>query len=192
LTLYLSRFFFEKNPRGIGLLAEPHALHAVVRAMGGGGRYLYRVESVRGSPALLVQTLAHPDLTGLPEGALRLVGVKRLESFLFQEGTAYRFLLQANLVEQVKGRPLRLLSLDEAAERAKGLIRGAEVKVIHAHRLKPLKVRRPEGEPFSLDVVELRGVLTVRDRESFFEVLGRGIGRGKAYGLGLLSVAPIR
>jgi CRISPR system Cascade subunit CasE len=190
--LYLSRFLFEKNPRGFGLLADPHTLHAVVRGMGNGGRYLYRVENVRGTPALLVQTPNHPDLTGVPEGALRLVGVKRLEPTLFQEGATYRFLLLANLVEQVKGRSLRLLSPDEVAERAKRLIRGAEVKAIHAHRLKPLKVRRPEGEPFSLDVVELRGVLTVQDRESFFEVLGQGIGRGKAYGLGLLSVAPAR
>jgi CRISPR system Cascade subunit CasE len=192
LTLYLSRFFFERSPQGFGLLADSHALHAVVRGMGNGGRYLYRVESVRGSPALLVQTPTHPDLTGVPEGALRLVGVKRLEPFLFREGTPYRFLLQANLVEQARGRPLRLLSLEEAIERVKGAIRGAEVKAVQAHRLKPLKVRRPEGAPFSLDVVEFRGVLTVRDRESFFETLGRGVGRGKAYGLGLLSVAPVR
>jgi CRISPR system Cascade subunit CasE len=190
--LYLSRFFFEKSPQGLGLLADSHTLHAVVRGMANGGRYLYRVESVRGAPALLVQTPTHPDLTGVPEGALRLVGVKRLEPGLFQEGAVYRFLLRANLVEQARGRSLRLLSIDEAVERAKRLIRGAEVKVVQAHRLRPLKVRRPEGEPFSLDVVELRGVLTVQDRDSFFEVLGRGVGRGKAYGLGLLSLAPAR
>lgn len=191
MNLYLSRFLFEKSPQGLRLLENPHALHAVVRAMGGGGRYLYRVETVRGAPALLVQTLAHPDLTGLPEGALRLVGVKRLEDSFLREGAPYRFLLRANLVEQNKGRATRLLSLDEAVERAKGAIRGAEVEVVQAHRLRPLKVRRPAGKPFSLDVVELRGVLTVRDRESFFDVLSQGIGRGKGYGLGLLSLAPL-
>lgn len=191
MNLYLSRFLFEKSPQGLGLLENPHALHAVVRGMGGGERYLYRVETVRGAPALLVQTLAHPDLTGLPEGALRLVGVKRLDPSFIREGASYRFLLRANLVEQNKGRATRLLSLDEAGERAKGAIRGAEVEVAQAHRLRPLKVQRPGGKSFSLDVVELRGVLTVRDREPFFDVLSRGIGRGKGYGLGLLSLAPL-
>jgi CRISPR system Cascade subunit CasE len=192
LTLYLSRFLFERSPEGLRLLEDTHALHAVVRGMGGGGRYLYRVETVRGAPALLVQTLAHPDLTGLPEGALRLVGVKRLDPFFLQEGAPYRFLLRANLVEQKKGRATRFLSLEEAVERAKGAIRGAEVEVVHADRLRPLRVRRPGGEPFSLDVVELRGVLRVQDREPFFDVLSRGIGRARGYGLGLLSLAPLR
>jgi CRISPR system Cascade subunit CasE len=192
LNLYLSRFFFEKSPQGLRLLEDPHALHAVVRGMGGGGRYLYRVETVRGAPALLVQTLAHPDLTGLPEGALRLVGVKRLDPSFLQEGNPYRFLLRANLVEQKKGRSTRFLSLGEAVERVKQAIRGAEVEVVHAHRLKPLKVQRPEGKPFSLDVVEFQGVLTVQDRELFFDVLSQGVGRARGYGLGLLSLAPLR
>jgi CRISPR system Cascade subunit CasE len=191
LNLYLSRFFFEKSPEGIRLLESPHVLHAVVRGMGGGERYLYRVETVRGVPALLVQTLLHPDLTGVPEGALRLVGVKRLDPSSLREGARYRFLLQANLVEQKKGRATRFLSLDEAVQRAKWAIRGAEVAVIEAHRLRPLKVQRPGEKPFSLDVVELRGVLTVRDREALFDVLGRGIGRARGYGLGLLSLAPL-
>jgi len=191
LTLYLSRFFFEKSPKGFGLLADPHTLHAVVRGMGGGERYLYRVETVRGAPALLVQTLVPPDLTVVPEGALRLVGVKRLEPSFLREGALYRFFVQANLVQQKKGRATRFLSLDEAVERARGAIRGAEVAAVQAHRLRPLKVHRPGGKPFSIDVVELRGVLTVQDREAFFEVLSRGIGRARGYGLGLLSLAPL-
>jgi CRISPR system Cascade subunit CasE len=191
LNLYLSRFLFEKSPQGLRLLENPHALHAVVRGMGGGGRYLYRVETVRGAPALLAQTLLHPDLTGVPERALRLVGVKRLDPSSLREGAVYRFFVQANFVQQKKGRATRLLSLDEAVERAKGAIRGAEVAAVQAHRLRPLKVRRPGGKPFSIDVVEFRGVLTVRDREAFFEVLGRGIGRARGYGLGLLSLAPL-
>jgi len=191
LTLYLSRFLFEKTPRGYGLLQDPHALHAVVRGMGNGGRYLYRVERVRGAPALLVQTPAHPDLTGVPEGTLRLVGVKRLEVELLRRGVPYRFLLRANLVERGED-GVRILPLEEAVERAKRAISGAEARVLEARRLRPLKVRRPESEPFSLDVVEIRGVLVVQDLEAFLGVLARGVGRGKAYGLGLLSLAPAR
>jgi CRISPR-associated protein Cas6/Cse3/CasE subtype I-E len=191
LSLYLSRFLFEKSPEGLELLENVHALHAVVRSMGGGERYLYRVETVRGTPALLVQTLADPDLTGLPEEALRLVGVKRLDPSSLREGAVYRFFVQANFIEQIKGRATRLLSLDEAVQRARRAIRGAEVVAVQAHRLRPLKVRRPGVKPFSIDVVEFRGVLTVRDREALFEVLSRGIGRARGYGLGLLSLAPL-
>ncbi len=191
MNVYLSRFLFEKSPGGIRLLESPHTLHAVVREMGGGERYLYRVETVRGAPALLVQTLLYPDLTGVPEGALRLVGVKRLDPSFLREGGTYRFLVQANLIQQKKGRATRFLSLDEAVQRAKWAIRGAEVAAVQAHRLRPLKVHRPGGKPFSIDVVELRGVLTVRDREAFFDVLSRGVGRARGYGLGLLSLAPL-
>lgn len=191
MTLYLSRFLFEKTPRGYGLLQDPHALHAVVRGMGNGGRYLYRLESVRGAPALLVQTPAHPDLTAVPEGTLRLVGVKRLEAELLRQGVPYRFLLRANLVERGED-GARVLPLEEAVGRAKRAVSGAEVRVLEARRLSPLKVRRPEGKPFSLDVVEIRGVLEVQDLEAFLGVLARGVGRGKAYGLGLLSLAPAR
>ncbi len=191
MNLYLSRFLFEKSPEGIRLLENPHALHAVVRGMGGGERYLYRVETVRGAPALLVQTLLHPDLTGVPEGALRLVGVKRLDPSSLREGAPYRFLLRANLIQQKKGRATRLLSLDEAVQRAKWAIRGAEVAAVQAQRLRPLKVRRPGSKPFSIDVVEFRGVLTVRDREALFDVLSQGVGRARGYGLGLLSLAPL-
>ncbi len=191
MTLYLSRFLFEKSPEGIRLLESPHALHAVVRGMGGGERYLYRVETVRGAPALLVQTLLHPDLTGVLGGALRLVGVKRLDPSFLREGAPYRFLLRANLIQQKKGRATRFLSLDEAVQRVKWAIRGAEVVAVQAQRLRPLRVRRPGGKPFSIDVVEFRGVLTVRDREALFDVLARGVGRARGYGLGLLSLAPL-
>jgi hypothetical protein len=40
--------------------------------------------------------------------------------------------------------------------------------------------------------VEIRGVLVVHDLEAFLKALARGVGRGKAYGLGLLSLAPAR
>jgi len=40
--------------------------------------------------------------------------------------------------------------------------------------------------------VEYRGVLTVTDRAKFYETFTRGIGSAKAFGFGLLVIAPLR
>jgi CRISPR system Cascade subunit CasE len=40
--------------------------------------------------------------------------------------------------------------------------------------------------------VRFEGVLEVRDADRFREALANGIGPGKAYGFGLLSIAPVR
>lgn len=51
------------------------------------------------------------------------------------------------------------------------------------------KNSRPEITLYS---VVFEGHLTINDREKFIETLQNGIGPGKAYGFGLLSVAPLR
>lgn len=191
MVLYLSRFFFGKSPRGLALLSEPHALHGAVRAMAGGqGRYLYRLE-VGGRPALLAQTPAHPDLTALPPG-LEFAGVKRLSPEALRRGAPYRFLLRANLAWRTREGAVHIPSLTEAARGVEEALQGARLLRLEVRKRSPLKVRRPEGKPFSLDVVEARGILVVEEPEALFGVLARGIGRGKAYGLGLLSLAPLR
>ena len=42
----------------------------------------------------------------------------------------------------------------------------------------------------SLNVVQFDGILTVSDSAAFLRALSGGIGKAKAYGLGLLSVGP--
>ena len=44
----------------------------------------------------------------------------------------------------------------------------------------------------TLDGVTFEGVLEVTDAEKFREALAKGVGSGKAYGFGLLSVAKAR
>ena len=50
--------------------------------------------------------------------------------------------------------------------------------------------RKQEGrdKPVSLREVSYEGVLTVTDVEKFKELLCRGMGRGRAYGMGLLTI----
>lgn len=53
--------------------------------------------------------------------------------------------------------------------------------------------RRSKGDaPVTLDTATFEGALTITDAELFTDVLLTGIGRGKAYGCGLLTVAAAR
>ncbi len=55
-----------------------------------------------------------------------------------------------------------------------------------------LVIRKPgTGPRVVLTTVEFRGVLRVTDREAFGVILRRGIGRGRAFGCGLLSLARV-
>ena len=53
--------------------------------------------------------------------------------------------------------------------------------------------RRKMGESYKMTHLAVRfdGFLRVTDAGAFRETLTRGIGSGKAYGFGLLSVAPV-
>lgn len=47
------------------------------------------------------------------------------------------------------------------------------------------------GKP-NLQAAKLRGVLVVKDKERFKEVFKLGVGRGRAYGFGLLQITPLK
>lgn len=56
-----------------------------------------------------------------------------------------------------------------------------------------IKSRRKSGErPMTFGSVVFEGILQVTDAEKFRKALTSGIGSGKAYGFGLLSVAPVK
>lgn len=48
------------------------------------------------------------------------------------------------------------------------------------------------GNKVTIDTVRFDGVLTIRDPASMERALAQGLGHAKAFGLGLLSIAPLR
>lgn len=82
----------------------------------------------------------------------------------------------------------------------KGLQHGFRLISLHANPATLNLVARPEGKlvgrripaqpPMKFGSVTFEGVLEVADLEKFAEALAKGIGSGKAYGFGLLSIAP--
>ncbi len=76
------------------------------------------------------------------------------------------------------------------AEGKEGLVWSVEVRA--EGKMKGRKKDGAVGHAMTHLAATFDGLLRVTDRDSFLETLVHGIGSGKAYGFGLLSVAPVR
>jgi len=179
---------------------------------------LYRLETTVARPQLLVQSRTAPDWKALPHGYLAeapldvnpaTTSLERLFGSV-REQARYRFRLVANptrdiCVPQPDGSKVEKrveLRGEEAwyqwLER-KGMQHGfrplrhaAKPEVLNAAATAPGKLRgRRQGATITVAPVRFDGLLVVTDSERFRETLASGIGRSRAYGCGLLSVAPV-
>lgn len=197
-------------------LADAHRLHG--RVMGGfppdaGGRaasgILYRLdEPSSGRPTLLVQSAAQPAWE-VPEGYLSAPPEqKQLETFLAEivEGNWLRFRLLANVTRKIdtKSRPDgarsngRRVELRDDGGRLNWLSRKAgecgffvDTAAVYLSPQPSVSGRR-KGRGIAFRGVRFDGVLRVTDPEHLREAVRTGIGPAKAYGFGLLSLAPAR
>jgi CRISPR system Cascade subunit CasE len=173
---------------------------------------LYRVEAdANANPIVLVQTARRPDWSGLPRGYLALgvadsAQVKSLEAAYsdIQSGTPWRFRLRANPTRKIHtdGRPngQRVDIRGDAAlldwlerkgrEQCGFAIPGREKAVViraepalFGHR------RSGESNRMAFGSVLFDGRLVATEPDQFGAALREGIGPGKAYGFGLLSIA---
>lgn len=173
---------------------------------------LYRVEtSDQGkTPYLLVQSEAEPNwerVSALHPGMFCSAVVREMEPE-FKVGRRLRFRLRANPTKMLTNRdgagerhPKRV-GLYREQEQREWLARTAErsgfqvdpAAVLMTPRgqltgAKPAAVGRSVGARVRCFVVDYDGILTVSDAEMFERCLREGIGRSKAWGCGLLSVA---
>lgn len=202
------------------LLASPQAMHAAVRAAfadprdheRAGARTLWRVDTTHnGTVHLYVVSPGCPDLTHLVQQAGGADGeawttrgyTGLLESL--HNGQQWAFRLTANPTHS--GRK----SADAKDTQRFGLLRAEEQTqwlAKQAARCGFTIAEQPDGEPnvflrqrrnltfkrgmgtVTLVTVAFEGLLSVTDRDAFREALTLGIGHGKAYGCGLLTIAP--
>lgn len=181
--------------------------------------FLWRLEPERdpvGHPRILVQSRNQPcwDRIGTedwfarnPDPALDLI--RRLGLDALKTGTAFRFRLRANPCVTRQGKRLGLMRLEDQVAwiRKKGIEQhGFELWSNPGfdlgdaeNRCLDLRVSQDQmlrgcprsGREIRVFSVLFEGRLTVADPDRFREALLRGIGHGKALGLGLLSVVPI-
>ncbi len=207
--MYLSKLEIDTSRRpGRLWLSNPHRVHQrLLMAFrdAPAGRVLYRIERLTRPPHILVQASCpaewdaafadHPVLASPPRQK-----EVRLE---FSEGQRLRFLLRANPTKRLpSGRPgekvdgKRVALYREEAQRAWLIRKGTRGGFRPlAFDVRPLgdsmshKGPMKEGAALTHVAVEFEGILEVTDPQLFQSSLSDGIGPGKAYGFGLLSLA---
>lgn len=133
---------------------------------------------------------------------------------VFAAGDHLRFLLRANATVRHRGDPkhrdvvmdaihalpkgeranARRTAEQEASRRwldAQGAAHGFAVTDLACLGYETLSLARSRGADIQLGVVDLEGRLTVTDPERFAEQLLSGFGRARAFGCGLMLVAPL-
>jgi len=204
--MYLSRLILNLRSRAVQRdLASPHEMHRTV--MGGfpddlaaaAERVLYRLEPMeRGNQIwLLVQSQLEPDWSGLDATYLVQTGRDNpaVKAFDLQPAPGQRltFRLRANPTRRLvqpagKGKRIGIYKVDEQIQ---WLNRKAETGGFVIESVLPTQQQRADDRKRDLKFlsVQFDGILRVTDSEQFAMALANGIGSGKAFGFGLLSVA---
>lgn len=182
---------------------------------------LYRVESLDGGAVVLVQSRELPNWSCLPAGYLREPSPepKRIDVAYARivPGQELVFRLRANPTRRISSRnisedarwhgkrvELRREEDQLAWLKRKGEAAGFQLLAVRASTAEgstPLDVRVIEGarqvtgkhgeRELRFGAVLFEGRLRVTEADAFRRALEVGIGSGKAFGFGLLSVAPV-
>lgn len=171
---------------------------------------LYRVDVADTHTAVLVQATTELDPATLPADYGR-TQVKDLAAMFasLSKGLGVRYRITANPTKRARaestertettGRtrpPGRVVPLagHEADEwwTRQAAVAGLELRTGVATPVQPVRSRREAAKGMRHSLVRFDGTATVTDPDALAEAVRRGIGRGKSYGAGLLSLAPAR
>ena len=205
--MYLSRVELAPARRStMTALAAPQKFHGVVESAFSGERRrrLWRLDRLGEKLYLLVLSEAVPDLSGAAQqfGTGAAPETRCYDPLLerITVGSCWQFRLTANPTKSCKdpknptarGTVLAHCTtkfqkqwlLERAAKHGFALTEDSfDVTRVQWHRFAKHGTR-----PVSLLAVTYEGILQVTDADAFRAVLCQGMGRGKAYGLGLLTV----
>jgi CRISPR system Cascade subunit CasE len=179
-------------PDGLG----PDARHAAA--------VLFRVDDSAAGPIVLVQSAYEPDLLRLPPGYLRTdrIGgaVRKLEPLLtrLRPGLPVHYRVAANPSKRLNNNDDRTVRKPVVALAGREAEAWWERKAAN-HGLRLLSLHadaRPSARTSSSRmrhaITRFDGQAVVDDADQVRAAVRSGIGRGKSYGCGLLSLAPIR
>jgi CRISPR system Cascade subunit CasE len=164
---------------------------------------LFRVEHTARGPQVLVQTQVAPDFGRLPEGYADAEGPRRLDPFLreLHAGALVRYRIAGNPSKRRGnssidlGKPGQIVPL-RGADAEQWWIRKAEKHGLHILSLiaRPVPDARgnKNGAQIKHAITQFDGVARITDPDLVRAAVLSGIGRGKSYGCGLLSLAPLK
>ncbi len=206
--MYLSRIALDTGRREtMRALYTPSMLHGAVEASfpGERARRLWRVDALRGQTYLLLLSGEKPELSGVqaqfgfPDRTWETKDYQQLLDRI-QEKSQWRFRLACNPTKSVpagEGKRGRVEAIAIAARQREWLARqgtrhGFSVAEEGFDVVSSEWKRFSKGNEKGREVVLLQAVfegrLTVTDADAFKRTLTQGIGRGKAYGLGMMTV----
>lgn len=206
--MYLSRILLDTaNRNTLRALTAPQKFHGALESSFSGARErrLWRIDNLNGGLYILLLSEEKPELSAFCRQFCRTADdaqTKQYDRLLARmtAGSTWHFRLTANPVKSQKmennrGKVLAHITTDYQKE---WLLTHCEK---HGFRLSEdsfdvtqsrwLQFYKSDRNRVSLLAVTFEGTLEVTDAELFRQALCAGIGRGKAYGLGMLTVMHI-
>lgn len=221
VSLYLTRLALNPRHGGVGYdLRDRQGLHQRVMhlvpdqlgeatAARRAARVLYRLETTDDGHTLIIQSGGPLDLNALPAGYAAHTDERRLGVLLewISEGARVHYRLDGRPEGTAPG------PQDEHGRRGRGkrfALRGqqaagwwekrAAAAGLDVHSSSPVSLPRAlawrkdeagKSHRTPLYLVRYEGIAVVTDPDVLRQAIAEGIGRGKAYGAGLLSLAPL-
>ena len=209
--MYLSRIKLNTSlTRTMQALAAPNLFHGAVEAAEGNERTrkLWRTDTLNNESYLLILSEKQIDFSSVAEqfGYNSTFESKCYDSLLerIKDGTRWQFRLKANpTVEKYdeaksKGKIIAHITpfyqkewLKKRTEK-NGFSFDDDECLVTASKWYRFRKQKGSKNIVSLLSVTYEGILTVTDAELFRKALVNGIGREKAYGLGMMTVSGIK
>ena len=209
--MYLIRIALDKKKKHTQLaLNNPNLFHGAIEHTfkNQEERKLWRVDTLRGKSYLMIVSQTTPDLSSLiwqyaPEGSQAEVKDYDILLDRIKNGDTYYFKLCA---DPTRCRPIRegqkrgtLYSCNTKETQKDWLINkskicGFEIQENNFQILSSRKIQFAKGQQenridVKMNVVTYFGILKVTDAETFKKALTGGIGRRKAFGTGMITIA---
>lgn len=169
---------------------------------------LFRVETAAGSVRILIQSSIQPDLNQLPHRYGHAV-TTQLDDFLqkLTSGMTVRYRITANPSKQLPrghsgpGHPGQRVALRGAEAEAWWRKRADQAGLTLTNVMmlprqdlvghQTSQVSKAGTREIRHAAAQYDGTATIRDLDTVRDAISNGIGRGKPYGCGMLSLAPI-
>lgn len=205
--MYLSKIKLNTKKRNtvkfLGSLQVAHAAIEAAFADDDDTRKLWRLDYYQGQPCVLLLSINKPALSGFIEQFGDLSDPEEIRDYqkildMIETGGVYRFRLCANPVHSIKqaaatrGKVLAHVTTAQQEEWLQNKSTQLGFSLLQAAVVqREIKRFKRQVKYVTISMATYEGILKIEDAEVFREILVKGIGRGKSYGCGLLTLARL-